>query len=64
MKVSLPMLEQFHKKLVEVPGFLDFESIDNRNVRGFCLCKDGLHLLEGGKKFLSNCFLFYQINIF
>ena len=47
-----------------MPGFLDFESIDNRNVRGFCLCKDGLHLLEGGKKLLSNCFLFYQINIF
>ena len=51
-KVSLPMLEQIHKKLVEMSGFLDFEYIDNRNIRGFCLYKDGLHLLEEGKKFL------------
>ena len=54
MKVSLPMLEQFHKKLGKMPGFSDFENIDNRNVRGFCLCKDGLHLLETEKKLLSN----------
>ena len=53
-KVSLPMLEQIHKELVEMSGFLDFEYIDNRNVRGFCLYKDGLHLLEEGKKFLAN----------
>ena len=49
-KVSLPMLEQIHKK---------FEYIDNRNIRGFCLYKDGLHLLEEGKKFLANNFLPY-----
>ena len=50
-KVSLPMLEQIHKKLVEMSGFLDFEYIDNRNIRGFCLYKNGFHLLEEGRSF-------------
>ena len=63
-KVSLPMLEQIHKKLVEMSGFLDFEYIDNRNIRGFCLYKDGLHLLEEGKKFLANNFLSYLNSYF
>ena len=36
-KVSLPILEQIHKKLVEMPGFLDFKYIDNRNIRGLCV---------------------------
>ena len=58
-KVSLSMLNQIHKKLVEMSGFLDFEYLDNRNIRGFCLYKEGLHLLEEGKKFLGNNFLFY-----
>ena len=31
--------------------------IDNGNVRGFCLYKDGLHLLESGKKILVNNFI-------
>ena len=58
-KVSLSLLKQIHKKLVEMSGFLDFEYLDNSNIRGFCLYKEGLHLLEGGKKFLANDFLFY-----
>ena len=29
---------------------------DNRNIREFCLCKDGLHLLESGKKILASIF--------
>ena len=58
-KVSLSMLNQIHKKLVEMSGFLDFEYLDNRNIRGFCLYKECLHLLEEGKKFLANNFLFY-----
>ena len=53
----LLMLEQIRKKLVKMSGFLDFEYIDDRNIRGFCLYKDGLHLLEEGKKFLANDFL-------
>ena len=57
--VSLSMLKQIQKKLVEMSGFLDFEYLDNRNIRGFCLYKEGLHLLEEGKKFLANDFLFY-----
>ena len=31
--------------------------IDSRNIRGFCLYKDGLHLLESGKKILVNNFI-------
>ena len=58
-KVSLSLLKQIHKKLVEMSGFLDFEYLDNRNIRGFCLYKEGLHLLEEGEKFLANNFLFY-----
>ena len=38
-------------------GFLDLDYIDNRNIRRFCLYKDGLHLLEKGKKFFANDFL-------
>ena len=53
-KVSLSMLKQIHKKLVEMSGFLDFEYLDDRNIRGFCLYKEGLHLLEE-----ANNFLFY-----
>ena len=30
--------------------------IDNKNNRGFCLYKDGLYLLESGKKILANNF--------
>ena len=37
MKVSLPILEQVHKKLVKMSGLLDSEYIDNRNIRSFCL---------------------------
>ena len=48
---SLPMLEQIDKKLVEMSSFLDFEYIDNRNIRGFCLYKNGFHLLEEGRSF-------------
>ena len=33
------MLEQIHKKLVEMSGFLDFEYIDNRNARDFVYAK-------------------------
>ena len=31
--------------------------IDNRNIRGFCLYKDGLHLLESGKEVLAYNFI-------
>ena len=61
-KVFLPMLEQIYKKnftLVEMSGFLDFEYVDNRYIRAFCLYKDGLHLLEEGNRFLANNFLSY-----
>ena len=53
------MLKQIKKKLVEMSGLLDFEYIDNKNIRGFCLYKDALHLLEEGKKFIANNLLSY-----
>ena len=53
------MLEQIQKKLVEMSVFLDFRYINNRNIIGFCLCKDSLHHLEERKKFIANNFLSY-----
>ena len=38
--------------------------IDNRNIRGFCLYKDDLHLLESGKKILANIFIVNLNNFF
>ena len=36
-KGSLLMLDQIHKKLIEMPGILDFKYTANGNIRGFCL---------------------------
>ena len=52
-KVSLTMLEQMHKKLIEMSDFVDFEYVDHRNIRGFCLYEDALHLLDKTKKVFS-----------
>ena len=38
--------------------------IDSRNVRGFRLYKDGLHLLESGKKILANNLIVNLNNFF
>ena len=63
-RVSLPILESVHSLISnycrENPPFY----IDNRNIRGFCLYKDVLHLLEVGKKILGNNFIVNLNNFF
>ena len=53
-RVSLPTLERVH---ILISNYCHKDAcfyIDNRNIRGFCLQKDSLHLLESGKKILAN----------
>ena len=58
-RVSLPILERIHKTLSSYCDLHNCIYIDNRNIRGKNLYKDGLHLLESGKEILANNFLFY-----
>ena len=56
-RVSLPILERVHILISNYCRENACFYIDNRNIRGFCLYKDGLHFLEGGKKILANNFI-------
>ena len=49
-------LEDVHLKLGNVCKEMQVYLIDNRNITGFYLFRDGLHLLESGKKLLANNF--------
>ena len=53
-RVSLPILERAHSLISSYCRENACFYIDNRNIKGFCLYKDGLHLLESGKKILAN----------
>ena len=53
-RVNLPILERVHNLISNYCRENAYFYIDNRNIRGFCLYKDGLHLLEVGKKILAN----------
>ena len=57
VKVDLPLLESVHVKLTNFCQLNNISIIDNRNIRGECLYKDGLHLLEDGKRILGNNFI-------
>ena len=50
-------LEDVHLKLVNVYKEMQVHFIDNRNITGFYLFRDGLYLLESGKKLLANKFV-------
>ena len=55
-RVSLSVLERV---LILISNYCHENACfytDNRNIREFCLCKDGLHLLESGKKILASIF--------
>ena len=56
-RVILPILERVHSLISYYCRENACFYIDNRNIRGFCLYKDGLHLLESGKKSLANNFI-------
>ena len=63
-RVSLPILERVHSLISNCWRENACFYIDNRNIRGFCLYKDGLHLLEVGKKILANNFIVNLNNFF
>ena len=60
-RVSLPIVERIHNVISnycrENASFHNY----NRNVRGFCLHKHGIHLLESRNKILANNFFVYLI---
>ena len=62
-RVSLPILERVHGLISNYCPEKACFYIDNRNIRGFCLYKDSLHLL-GGKKILANNFILNLNNFF
>ena len=57
-KVDLPTLERVHLLLSNFCEDNGFVYIDNRNIKGDCLYRDGLHLLDTGKKILERNFIF------
>ena len=56
-RVSLPILGRVHNLTPNYCWKSVCFYIYNRNIRGFSLYKDSLHLLEGGKKILVNNFV-------
>ena len=56
-RIIIEFLEDVHLKLVNVCKEMQVSFIDNRNITGFYLFRDGLHLLESGKKLLANNFV-------
>ena len=51
------ILEDVHLTLVNVCKDIQVYFFDNRNITGFYVFRDGLHLLDSGKKLLANNFL-------
>ena len=56
-RIIIEFLEDVHLKFVNVCKEMQVSFIDNRNITGFYLFRDGLHLLESGKKLLANNFV-------
>ena len=57
-KLELRLLESVHVTLTHFCQCNNIPIIDNRNIRGNCLYKDGLHLNEEGKHILGNNFVY------
>ena len=53
-RVKLSILEEIYKKFEEFSRNNGVNLIDNRNIKGRHLYRDGLHLLESGKRILAN----------
>ena len=56
-RIVTEFLEDIHLKLVNTCKEMQVYFIDNRNITGFYLFRDDLHLLESGKKLLANNFV-------
>ena len=61
--LELPLLENEHIKLINLCQS-NISIIDNRNIRGECLYKDGLHLLDHGKRILGNNLILALNNLY
>ena len=57
-RISCQQLEEIHEQLVSLCEKINIIYIDNRNIFGVHLFKDGLHLLESGKQILAKNFIF------
>ena len=58
LRISLSIFEDIHNRLVHLSRNLNICYIDNRNIYGLDLFKEGLRLLEYGKKLLANNVIF------
>lgn len=63
LRISLSIFEDIHNRLVHLSRNLNIFYIDNRNICGLDLFKEGLRLLECGKKLLANNVIFYLNNL-
>ena len=59
-RIITEFLEDAHLKLVNICKKMQVYFIDNRHITGFYLFRDGLHLLDSGKKLLANNFVSTQ----
>ena len=57
-RIAWQILNDVHDRLVSLCKSLEINYIDNRNIRETHLFKDGLHLLDTGKRLLANNFIF------
>ena len=56
-RIRVNILNDLQKKLVDVCREVNVYYIDNTNIKGVSLFKDGLHLLDSGKKMLAQNFV-------
>ena len=56
-RIITEFLKDVHLKLVNVCKKMQVSFIDNRSITEFYRFRDGLHLLESGKKLLANNFV-------
>ena len=62
-RVSLQLLIDTHEELTSLCKEPKIKYIDNRNISGEHLFKDGLHLIDSGKTIWANNFI-YNLNNF
>ena len=62
-RIKIEILEDLHKKLVSVYKEIQVHFIDTKNICGFNLFKDVLHLLGSGKRLFANNFIFNFTNV-
>ena len=64
VELELPLLENVHVKLIDLCQSNNISIIDNRNIRGEYLYKNGLHLLDHGKRILGNILISALNNLY